>query len=274
MKKYIKLCLIVLAFTVSINSTAQGQKIIKEFDICTTLTINGPDSLDSFSTNVTYNITNTLGALPPGYTYVWSTTNNSALQIISGNGTSSITLNYTSGEVSLNVSVFKDAASASCCMSKTITQADAPIVPPFRTIIVTSSSSCPTANGVGVDCTQNTQTWFFQLVDVNGVSVIGTAEWLETGNALGLPTTIDEITSSSGANMIGNNNDCFAFTVICKYDNYYYYGSFRTPASGTNETCNSQLAYDSGYYTGNTSSSFVKTATGWRQTLIDNNIIN
>jgi hypothetical protein len=270
MKIYIKLCLIIFALSSSLYGNAQDKKIIQGFDLCTPLSISGPDSLNSSSSNITYSITS-LGSLPSGYNYMWSTSNNNALQIITGQGTSSITVNYTNGNVELNVSVFKDASSVSCCMSKTITQANVPVVPPFRTI---KAISCPTANGVGQDCTQNTLTWSLQLVDVNGNSVIGTVDWLESGNALGLPTTIDSIISTSGANMTGNNNDCYAFTVICKYDNYYYYGSFRTPASGTSETCNSQLAYDSGYYTGNTSSGFVKTATGWRQTLIDNGIIN
>jgi len=273
MKKYIKLFLIVLAFTVSINSTAQGQKIIKEFDICTTLTINGPAVLDAFSTNVNYNITNTLGPLPSGYTYVWSTSNNSGLQIISGNGTSSITVNYTSGEIALNVSLIKDAASASCCMSKTITQADAPA---NYTIV---AISCPTSNGVEPNCTQNSTNWSFRLVDENGNNVGGSASWPYNPTYLGMlgASFIDNINSTSGTTMFGSNSDCYGFTVICIKNGIHYYGNFGTPDANPNynETCNSRYANESGYFAhNNTTGTYTQTPTNSRQTLIDNNIIN
>ena len=258
---------VLLYFT---NSNAQEKRIVKQMNLCNTLEINGPSSLNAFSSNITYSVVSNIFGLPSGYSYQWSTSNNNNLQIISGNGTPNINVNYVGGDADLYVFIIKDATSASCCITKTIIQAD---IPPNYTIVATS---CPKSTDYWADCEQNSMNWSFKLVNETGVQVTGVGVSWPANPSFFTPLTltpIDNITSTNGTSMVGNNSDCYPFTVVCKISGIYYYGSFATPAMNSSETCNSRYASSSGYVVNN-NGFYALIATGSRQTLIDNSYID
>jgi hypothetical protein len=270
MKKQIKIYSILFLALLINNTNIFAQKATK--NSCS-IEIIGPDSIDSFTSNITYSLQSTISGfpLPTGYIYQWSTSNNSAIEIVSGNGTPNLTINYFYGEFELNVFMIKDATSSSCCISKTITQAD---LPPNYTI---KATYCPQLITNEKDhCDQaGKYTWGFQLVNENGVNVSDPfATWI---NNLPVPgTPIDEIISTSGTSMTGKHKDCAGFEVVCKVGDYYYYGLFSVPdAYGT---CNNFYeGYDSGYYIRkyiDSSYQYIRISTGSRHTLIENGFIN